>query len=106
MDIHGHERPRHTQSTDGIVLSAVGCARHMELAGISTRPPITGFLGVFEENLDKLRTSLKKELERAKSDRRKGVIKKQVREAKKLRDSLKEVKQAVAKKCPHCGGVL
>lgn len=34
MDIHGHERPRHTQSTDGIVLSAVGCARHMELAGM------------------------------------------------------------------------
>ena len=75
------------------------------MAGMSTRPPITGFLGVFEENLDKLRTSLKKELERAKSDRRKGVIKKQVREAKKLRDSLKVI-QAVAKKCPHCGGVL
>lgn len=73
---------------------------------MSKRPPITGFLGVFEENLNKLRISLKKELERAKSDRRKEVIKKQVSEARKLRDSLKEVKQVVAKKCPHCGGVL
>lgn len=78
----------------------------MELADMSKRPPITGFLGVFEENLNKLRISLKKELERAKSDRRKEVIKKQVSEARKLRDSLKEVKQVVAKKCPHCGGVL
>jgi hypothetical protein len=106
MDIHGHERPRHTQSTDGIVLSAVGCARHMELAGMSTRPPITGFLGVFEENLGKLKKELQKELALPRAERKKEYILKQLKYAKKLRDSLKEVKQAVAKKCPHCGGVL
>lgn len=76
------------------------------MADINKRPPITGFLGVFEENLDKLRLSLKKELGRAKSDRRKSVIQKQVREAKQLRNSLKEVKQSLSKKCPHCGGIL
>ena len=73
---------------------------------MSTRPPITGFLGVFEENLGKLKKELQKELALPRTERKKEYILKQLKYAKKLRDSLKEVKQAVAKKCPHCGGVL
>jgi len=73
---------------------------------MSTRPPITGFLGVFEENLGKLKKELQKELALPRAERKKGYILKQLKYAKQLRDTLKEVKQAVAKKCPHCGGVL
>ena len=73
---------------------------------MSKRPHITGFLGVFEENLGRLKKELKKELALPRAERKKEYIIKQLKYAKQLRDTLKEVKQAVAKKCPHCGGVL
>ena len=73
---------------------------------MNKRPPITGFLGVFEENLSKLKKELQKELELPRAERKKEYVLKQLKYAKQLRDTLKHVKQAVAKKCPHCGGVL
>ena len=63
---------------------------------------MTGFLPIFEDKLERIKKNLKKELERAKSDRRKDFIKKELKEAKELRNLLrKAVKKAV---CPHCGG--
>jgi tRNA G26 N,N-dimethylase Trm1 len=62
----------------------------------------TGFIGVFEERLGKIKSDLKKELERAKTDRRKGHLKYMIKECKELRNLLKELKP----KCPHCGGIL
>lgn len=62
----------------------------------------TGFVGVFEERLTKMKKDLKKELDRAKTDRRKDHIKYMIKECKELRNLLSELKP----KCPHCGGTL
>ena len=67
---------------------------------------ITAFISVFEERLDKLKKSLRIELERAKSDRRKDVMKRLVKDAKSLQKTINEVKKENAKICPHCGGEL
>ena len=67
---------------------------------------ITAFISVFEERLDKLKKSLRIELERAKSDRRKDVMKTLVKDAKKLQKTINEVKKENAQVCPHCGGEL
>jgi len=69
-----------------------------------TRKRITAFVGVFEENLQKMKKSIKTELERPSSERRKGWLKKQLKEAKELRNLLKEISDN--KTCPHCGGKI
>ena len=61
-----------------------------------------GFAGVFEERLTKMKKDLMKELDRAKTDRRKDRIKYMIKECKELRNLLSELKP----KCPHCGGIL
>lgn len=63
---------------------------------------ITAFVGVFETRLTNLKKDLKKELEKAKSERRKAWIRQLIREAKDMRDLVRELKP----KCPHCGGDL
>ena len=67
---------------------------------------ITSFIPVFEERLSKLKNTLRIELERAKSERRKDVMKTLVKDAKKLQKTIKEVKKENIVKCPHCGGEL
>ena len=67
---------------------------------------ITAFISVFEERLDKLKKSLRIELERAKSERRKDVMKRLVKDAKSLQKTINEVKKENAQVCPHCGGEL
>ena len=67
---------------------------------------ITGFIPVFEERLQTLKKSLKNELQRAKSERRKDVMKTLVKDAKKLQKTINEVKKENTKICPHCGGEL
>ena len=67
---------------------------------------ITSFIPVFEERLSKLKNTLKNELERAKSDRRKDVMKRLVKDAKSLQKTINKVKKENAKICPHCGGEL
>jgi hypothetical protein len=67
---------------------------------------ITSFIPVFQERLDKLKNTLKNELQRAKSERRKDVMKKLVKDAKSLQKTIKEVKKENIVKCPHCGGEL
>jgi len=69
-----------------------------------THKPITTFVAIFEEKLQRMKLSLKEELKKAKTDRRKDWIKTQLKEAKELRNYLKEVSDD--KKCPHCGGKL
>lgn len=63
---------------------------------------ITAFADVFEQRLNIMKRSLKKELEKAKSDRRREWIKSRLKECKSMRDTLKDIKP----KCPHCGGEL
>ena len=53
---------------------------------------ITSFIPVFQERLDKLKNTLKNELQRAKSERRKDVMKTLIKDAKKLQKTINEVK--------------
>jgi DNA repair exonuclease SbcCD ATPase subunit len=68
------------------------------------KKPITAFVGVFEEKLERMKRSLKEELKKAKSERRIDWLKEELKQAKSLRNTLREV--AYDKKCPHCGGKL
>jgi len=65
---------------------------------------ITAFVGVFEDKLQRLKHSIKNELERPVSQRRKDWLKRELKEAKELRNLLKEFSDN--KSCPHCGGKL
>ena len=67
---------------------------------------ITSFIPILEDKLTKIKNTLKNELQLAKSDRRKDVMKKLVKDAKKLQKTIKEVKKENIVKCPHCGGEL
>lgn len=60
---------------------------------------ITAFASVFEQRLERIKKDLNKEMEKAKGDRQKDRLKKLVKEAKELRNTVREIKP----KCPHCG---
>lgn len=64
----------------------------------------TAFIPVFEEKLARLKRDLKSELGKAKSDRRKYVMKSLIKEAKGIQ---KLVKQCTPEDecvcCPNCG---
>ena len=72
----------------------------------SNSPGITGFIEIFEGRLQKMKLHLKQELSKAKSDRDRKWIKNQLSDARKLNKTLKEMRNASAKKCPHCGEKL
>lgn len=69
----------------------------------------TGFYEIFRGKLERMKSELKSELERAKSDRRKDWIKRQVKDCKSLQKTVNEMEEVMdipKKKCPHCGGKL
>jgi hypothetical protein len=67
---------------------------------------ITGFIEIFEGRLTKMKPHLKEELSKAKHERDKKAIRRIVYDARKLNKTLKEMRNASAKKCPHCGEKL
>ena len=67
---------------------------------------ITGFIEIFEGRLNKMKLHLKEELSKAKGDRNRKMIKSQLSEARKLNKTLKEMRNANTKLCPHCGEKL
>ena len=69
----------------------------------SSSPGITGFIEIFESRLNKMKLHLKEELGKAKHERDKQAIKRILVDARKLNKTLKEMRNATAKKCPHCG---
>ena len=69
----------------------------------SSDKSLSGFIDVFEGRLHKMRDQLKEELNKSKTERSKALIKYLLKDHKKLKKFLKEVKQEHAKKCPHCG---
>ncbi len=72
----------------------------------SSSPGITGFIEIFEGRLNKMKLHLKEELGKAKHERDKQAIKRIVTDAKKLNRTLKEMRNANTKLCPHCGEKL
>lgn len=69
-------------------------------------PGITGFIEIFEGRLNKMKLHLKEELSKAKSDRDRKAIRRITADAKKLNKTLKEMRNANIKLCPHCGEKL
>ena len=67
---------------------------------------ITGFIEIFEGRLNKMKLHLKEELSKAKSDRDRKAIRRITADAKKLNKTLKEMRNANTKLCPHCGEKL
>ena len=72
----------------------------------SSSPGITGFIEIFEGRLNKMKLHLKEELTKAKSEQNRKLIKSQLADAKKLNRTLKEMRNANTKLCPHCGEKL
>ena len=69
-------------------------------------PGITGFIEIFEGRLNKMKLHLKEELDKSKGERNRKLIKSQLSDAKKLNRTLKEMRNANTKLCPHCGEKL
>jgi len=67
---------------------------------------ITGFIEIFEGRLIKMKLHLKEELNKAKSDRDRKNMRRLTADARKLTKTLKEMRNASAKKCPQCGEKL
>jgi hypothetical protein len=72
----------------------------------SSSPGITGFIEIFEGRLNKMKLHLKEELDKAKHERNRKIIKSHLSDAKKLNRTLKEMRKANTKLCPHCGEKL
>jgi len=72
----------------------------------SNSPGITGFIEIFEGRLAKMKIHLKEELNKAKSDRDRKNMRRLTADARKLNKTLKEMRTASAKRCPHCGEKL
>jgi len=69
-------------------------------------PGITGFIEIFEGRLNKMKLHLKEELSKAKHERDKAAIRRITADARKLNKTLKEMRNATVKLCPHCGEKL
>jgi len=69
-------------------------------------PGITGFIEIFEGRLTKMKLHLKAELSKDKHERNRKWLKSQLRETKALNKTLKEMRNANTKLCPHCGEKL
>jgi hypothetical protein len=72
----------------------------------SSSPGITGFIEIFEGRLNKMKLHLKEELGKAKHERDRKSIRRITADARKLNKTLKEMRNATNKLCPHCGEKL
>jgi hypothetical protein len=67
---------------------------------------LSGFLDIFEGRLNKLRHTLKTELEKTKSERCRTTIKNALKDAKKLKKVVQQGREENKQICPHCGGKI
>ena len=67
---------------------------------------INGFIEIFEGRLQKMKLHLKEELSKTKSQRDRKAIRRIIADARKLNKTLKEMRNATVKHCPHCGEKL
>jgi hypothetical protein len=72
----------------------------------SSSPGISGFIEIFDGRLNKMKLHLKEELSKAKHDRDRKAIRRIIADARKLNKTLKEMRNANTKLCPHCGEKL
>ena len=62
------------------------------------------FISVFKVRVDNLKESIKEELKKTKSERRKNALKSWIGDIKRLQKVINEAKRENT--CPHCGGEL
>ena len=62
------------------------------------------FISVFKVRIDKLKESIKEELKKTKSERRRDALKAWISDIKRLQKVIDEAKRNNT--CPHCGGQL
>ena len=62
------------------------------------------FISVFKVRIEKLKESIKEELKKTKSERRKNALKSWIGDIKRLQKVINEAKRENT--CPHCGGEL
>tara|TARA_R100000458_G_C8184349_1_gene180259 strand:- start:585 stop:788 length:204 start_codon:yes stop_codon:yes gene_type:complete len=62
------------------------------------------FISVFKLRVDKLKESIKEELKKTKSERRRDALKSWISDIKRLQKVIDEAKRNNT--CPHCGGQL
>ena len=62
------------------------------------------FISVFKVRIDKLKDSIKEELKKTKSERRRDALKSWIGDIKRLQKVINEAKRENT--CPHCGGEL
>ena len=62
------------------------------------------FISVFKVRIDKLKDSIKEELNKTKSERRRDALKSWISDIKRLQKVIDEAKRENT--CPHCGGEL
>jgi wobble nucleotide-excising tRNase len=67
---------------------------------------LSGFLDIFEGRLNKLRHTLKTELEKTKSERCRTTIKNALKDARKLKKVVQQGREENKQICPHCGGKI
>jgi hypothetical protein len=67
---------------------------------------LSGFLNIFEGRLNKLRHTLKTELEKTKSERCRTTIKNALKDARKLKKVVQQGREENKQSCPHCGGKI
>ena len=72
----------------------------------SSSPGISGFIEIFDGQLNKMKLHLKEELTKAKHDRDRKAIRRIIADARKLNKTLKEMRNANTRLCPHCGEKL
>lgn len=72
----------------------------------SSSPGISGFIEIFDGRLNKMKLHLKEELSKAKHDRDRKAIRRILADARKINKTLKEMRNANTKLCPHCGKKL
>ena len=64
---------------------------------------LPNYLHMFEQRLRFILDKLQDQLELPKEKRDKKSLKMMVKEARKMRDLIREVKEEHSAKCPHCG---
>ena len=62
------------------------------------------FISVFKVRIAKLKDSIKEELKKTKSERRRDALKSWISDIKRLQKVIDEAKRENT--CPHCGGEL
>jgi DNA repair exonuclease SbcCD ATPase subunit len=64
---------------------------------------LPNYLHVFEQRLGNIKHKLEDQLKLPKEKREKKTLVSMIKEAKKLRNLIREVKDEHGAKCPHCG---